>query len=107
LIDGGETHNFIDVAWVSRRQVNTKEFEGFKVAMVDGFNVSCTNKIPILSLTIGNYTIFLCGRCGKIRCSVGSLVASDIGGHYNKLQTYDHEVVHAMRETYYSNRHGE
>jgi hypothetical protein len=57
LIDGGATHNIIDVAWVAKRRVATKDFEGFKVAVVDRFNVSCTNKISRLALTIGNYTL--------------------------------------------------
>jgi hypothetical protein len=57
LIDGGATHNFIDAAWVARRRVATKDFEGLKVAMTDGFNVSCTKKISRLALTIGNYTL--------------------------------------------------
>jgi hypothetical protein len=56
-IDGGATHNFIDAAWVARRRVATEDFEGFKVAVADRFNVSCKKKIPRLALTIGNYTL--------------------------------------------------
>ena len=57
MIDGGATHNFIDAAWVARRRVAIEDFEGFKVAVADGFNVSCTKKISRLALTIGNYTL--------------------------------------------------
>jgi hypothetical protein len=57
LIDGGATHNFIDVAWVARRWMATEDFEGFSVAMVDGYNVSCTKKISKLTVTLGNYTL--------------------------------------------------
>jgi hypothetical protein len=31
LVDGGETHNFIDAAWVARRALQTKEFEGLRL----------------------------------------------------------------------------
>jgi len=57
LIYGGATHKFIDASWVARRWVDTEDIEGFKVAMADGFNVSCTKKIPRLALKIGNYTM--------------------------------------------------
>jgi hypothetical protein len=57
LFDGGETHNFIDLAWVARRQMTTKEFKGFSVTMVDGYNVSCTKNISKLVVTLGNYTL--------------------------------------------------
>jgi hypothetical protein len=36
LVDGGETHNFIDATLVARRGLQTKEFEGFMVTVVDG-----------------------------------------------------------------------
>jgi len=53
LIDGGETHNFIDASWITKRQMATEDFEGFSVAMDDGYNVSCTKKIPKLFMTLG------------------------------------------------------
>ena len=42
LIDGGATHNFIDATLVTRRQIPTKEFEGFEVLVADGYNMTCT-----------------------------------------------------------------
>ena len=33
LIDGGETHNFINSAWVAKRGIQTEKFEGFTVAV--------------------------------------------------------------------------
>jgi hypothetical protein len=33
LVDGGATHNFIDVALVTRRQIPTEDFEGFDVVV--------------------------------------------------------------------------
>ena len=32
LIDGGASHNFIDAAWVKRRDIQTESFDGFSVA---------------------------------------------------------------------------
>ena len=29
LIDGGSSHNFIDAAWVKKRDIQTKSFDGF------------------------------------------------------------------------------
>jgi hypothetical protein len=35
-VDGGATHNFIDVALVKKRKIPAEEFEGFNVAVADG-----------------------------------------------------------------------
>jgi hypothetical protein len=56
LIDGGATHNFIDASLVSRRALQTEEFEGFDVAVVDGHIVECLDRVPNLEMKLGNYT---------------------------------------------------
>ena len=33
LIDGGETRNFIDAAWVAKQGIPTEKFEGFTIAV--------------------------------------------------------------------------
>jgi hypothetical protein len=45
------------VAWVAKRQMATEYFEGFNVAVVDGYNVSCTKNISKLATTLVNYTL--------------------------------------------------
>jgi hypothetical protein len=57
LIDGGATHNFIDVALVSRRALQTKEFEGFDVAIADGHTGECVYRVPDLEVKLDNYTM--------------------------------------------------
>lgn len=57
LIDGGVTHNFIDVAWVMRRGIPSEEFEGFTVVVVGNHSMECTRWIPKLTITLGNYTL--------------------------------------------------
>jgi hypothetical protein len=57
LIDGGATHNFIDASLVSRRALQTEEFEGFDVAVADGHTVECLDKVPDLEIKLGNYTV--------------------------------------------------
>jgi hypothetical protein len=57
LIDGGATHNFIDTTLISRRQIPTEEFEGFEVVVTDGYNMTCTQRIRGLDVTLGNYTL--------------------------------------------------
>jgi hypothetical protein len=57
LIDGGETHNFIDVALVARRALQTEEFEGFDVAVANGHMVECLDRVPDLEVHLGNYTV--------------------------------------------------
>jgi hypothetical protein len=42
LIDGGETHNFIDSTLVAKRGIHTMNFEGFDVAVVGGRFIPCT-----------------------------------------------------------------
>jgi hypothetical protein len=44
-IDGGATHNFIDASLVSRRALQTEEFEGFDVAVADGHTVECLDRV--------------------------------------------------------------
>jgi hypothetical protein len=56
LVDGGATHNFIDVVWVSRRTLQAKEFEGFEVAVEDGHTMGCLEKVLDLEVKLGNYT---------------------------------------------------
>jgi len=34
-----------------------EDFEGSSVAVADGYNVSCTKKIPKLVVTLGKYTL--------------------------------------------------
>ena len=57
LIDGGATHNFIDVAWVTRCGIPTEEFEGFTVAVAGNHNIECTRWIPKLNITLGKYNL--------------------------------------------------
>jgi hypothetical protein len=42
LIDGGATHNFINAALVTRRQISAEDFEGFNVVVAYGYNMVCT-----------------------------------------------------------------
>jgi hypothetical protein len=57
LIDGGATHNFIDASLVSRRALQTEEFEGFDVAVVDGHTVEHLDRVPNLEMKLDNYTV--------------------------------------------------
>ena len=56
LIDGGASHNFIDVAWVKKRGIQTESFDGFSVAAA-GHTMECGERIPKLKVTLGNYTV--------------------------------------------------
>jgi hypothetical protein len=57
LVDGGATHNFIDASLVARRGLRTEEFEGFHVAVADGYTMTCLDMIPDLEVKLGNYTL--------------------------------------------------
>jgi hypothetical protein len=57
LVDSGATHNFIDAALVARRGLRTEEFEGFTVAMADGYTMTCLDMVPDLEVKLGNYTM--------------------------------------------------
>ena len=56
LIDGGASHNFIDAAWVKKRDIQTESFDGFSVAAA-GHTMECSQRIPKLKVTLGNYTV--------------------------------------------------
>jgi hypothetical protein len=57
LIDGGATHNFIDVAVVARRALQTNEFEGFDVAVANGHTKECLDQVLELEVHLGNYIV--------------------------------------------------
>jgi hypothetical protein len=57
LVDGGATHNFIDASLVSRRGLRTEEFEGFHIAMADGYTMICLDMMLDLEVKLGNYTL--------------------------------------------------
>lgn len=57
LIDTETTHNFIDEGMVTKKGLQTEEFEGFKVMVADGFHISCTKKIANMSMQLGNYEV--------------------------------------------------
>jgi hypothetical protein len=57
LIDGGASHNFIDVAMVERRCIPTVDFEGYLVEVAGGRMMACDIYIPHMSFTLGRYTL--------------------------------------------------
>jgi hypothetical protein len=57
LIDGGASHNFIDVALLKRRHIPTVEFEGFKVEVARGSTMPCDRYILGLNLTLGRHEL--------------------------------------------------
>ena len=57
LINGGVTHNFIYVALVARRGILIEDFEGFNVVVTGGRIMACTQKVPWLTMTMGNYNM--------------------------------------------------
>jgi hypothetical protein len=57
LVDGGATHNFIDASLVARRGLRIEEFEGFHVAVADGYTMTCLDMIPNPEVKLGNYTL--------------------------------------------------
>jgi hypothetical protein len=57
LVDGGFAHNFIDASFVARRGLHTEEFEGFHIAVADGYTMTCLDMIPYLEVKLGNYTM--------------------------------------------------
>jgi hypothetical protein len=57
LVDGGSTHNFIDASLVARRGLRTEEFDGFHMAVADGYTMKCLDMVPDLKVNLGNYTL--------------------------------------------------
>jgi hypothetical protein len=55
LIDGGESHNFIDSNMVERREIPTEEFDGFTVVIPRCHQMSYTKWITKLTIIMGNY----------------------------------------------------
>jgi hypothetical protein len=57
LIDGGASHNFIDMPMVERRYIPTIDFEGLLVEVAGRITMACDRYIPHMSLTLGRYTL--------------------------------------------------
>jgi hypothetical protein len=57
LINGGDSHNFIDSALLQRRHIPTVEFEGFKVEVAGGSTMPCNRYIPGMNLTLGRHDL--------------------------------------------------
>jgi hypothetical protein len=57
LIDGGDSHNFIDSALLQRRHIPDVEFEGFRVEVAGGRTMPCDRYIPGMKLTLGRHDL--------------------------------------------------
>jgi hypothetical protein len=57
LINGGASHNFIDVALLKRRHIPTVEFEGFKLEVESGSTMPCNRYILGMKLTLGRHEL--------------------------------------------------
>jgi hypothetical protein len=57
LIDGGDSHNFIDIAMLERRHIPIVDFQGLLVEVEGGHTMACDRYIPKMSLTLGKYTL--------------------------------------------------
>ena len=55
LVDGGATHNFIDVEMVEKRNMPSEPFDGFIVVIPGHNTMQCNTWVPKLQVTIGNY----------------------------------------------------
>lgn len=56
-MDIGASHDFISKHIISRRKLQTKEFNGFKVAFGNGTIEWCTKIVPNLEVTLGGHTV--------------------------------------------------
>ncbi|KAH9326380.1 hypothetical protein KI387_006558 [Taxus chinensis] len=57
LIDSRATHNCIDASLYERRGLQTKDFEGLNGVVANGESLRCTRRVPLVSITMGNYTV--------------------------------------------------
>lgn len=82
LLDTGATHNFIDSRLVERCGIQTEQFEGLRVRVVDGFVLKCDRKITKLPLKINNYdfkTNFYVVNMGDTDLVLGMTWLHDVG----------------------------
>jgi hypothetical protein len=94
LIDGGATHNFIDLALVTRRGIPTIDFERFDVVVVGGCSMPCTQKILQLDVVLGNYTVtddFYVVELPDTNIILGVQWLVSLGKHYVNYQAMELE----------------
>ena len=56
LVDGEDTHNFIDLEMVEKINIPSEPFDGFIVVIPCHNTMQCNTWVPKLQVTIGNYT---------------------------------------------------
>ena len=57
IVDGGDTHKFIDAALMERIKLQAETFDGFTGINPGNDSMDCTKWIPKLQVTLGNHTI--------------------------------------------------
>ena len=53
LLDGGDTHNFIDLDMVEKINIPSEPFDGFTVVIPGHNTMQCNTWVPKLQVTIG------------------------------------------------------
>ena len=56
LVDGGDTHHFIDEEMVEKIRIPNEPFDGFTIVILGHNTMQCKTWVPKLQVTIGNYT---------------------------------------------------
>lgn len=82
MLDIGTMHNFIDARLVERRGIQTEEFEGIRVRVVDGYTLKCDRMTSGLPLGINNFDFkadFYVVTMGDTNVVLGMKWLHDIG----------------------------
>ena len=82
LVDTNATHNFIDARLVEKRGIQTEEFGGIRLRVVDGYVLNYDRKITELPLKVNNYAFkiyFYVVPMGDIDIVLGMSWLHDIG----------------------------
>ena len=97
LIDGGVSHNFIDAAWVKRRDIQIESFDGVSAAAAS-HTMECSQRIPQLTVTLGNYTMmetFYVVDVPDMKVVLGVQWMYSLGKYSTNYQTMEMEFIGA------------
>ena len=57
MVDGGATHDLIDVDMVEKIKIPSEPFDGFIVVIPGHNTIQCNTWVPKMQVTIGNYNV--------------------------------------------------
>lgn len=101
MVDSGAAHNFLDEDFVVKEGLQIEDFSIFNVMLVDGSKISCTRRIPRLSIQLDDYTfddkLYAVGIKGT-KIVLGVPWLKSLGRHIQDFNNMEVEFTHEGKQ---------